>query len=288
MEKIIPEITVIVPCYKQAEYLDECLESVVSQTFDNWECLIIDDGSPDNTEYIANVWCQKDTRIKYYKKINEGVSIARNYGIALSKGKYILPLDADDKIGKQYMELALPYLHGNENIKIVYCNAEYFGTIQGPVELHIYSFKEMLINNMIFNCAFFRKIDWEKNGGYDVNMTEGLEDWEFWINMLSNGGEVQKINSVQFYYRQKGESRNTNSIFYTKKLTDYICAKHFKVYNMIYGNHIENYHKSLEFRKINYELNMIKKSKDYRLGKILLTPLRAIKHWLITLIQHRN
>lgn len=88
-----PEVSVIVPCYKQAIFLDECISSVIGQTFRNWECIIVDDGSPDNTEEIAKEWCNKDPRIKYCKKSNEGVSIARNYGIGLAVGKYILPLD---------------------------------------------------------------------------------------------------------------------------------------------------------------------------------------------------
>jgi glycosyltransferase involved in cell wall biosynthesis len=255
-----PEISVIVPCYKQAEYLNECITSVIEQTFLNWECIIINDDSPDNTETISKIWCEKDTRIKYYKKINEGVSIARNYGIALAKGKYILPLDADDKIGKQYMELALPYFKTNKNVKIVYCKAERFGEATGLWELPEYSFETILVRNIIFNCAFFYKSEWERVGGYDKNMVEGWEDWEFWINMLSNGGEVVRINSVLFYYRIKEKSRQTETKPYSVKLHNYICKKHISLYNTIIGNPIYLYK----------NINDIKMTKEYRLGKILL------------------
>jgi len=251
-----PEVSVIVPCYKQADFLDECITSVVDQTFQNWECIIVDDGSPDNTEEISKEWCKKDSRIKYYKKDNEGLCKTRNYGINLAVGKYILPLDADDKIGKQYMELALPYFENDNNVKIVYCRAKLFGCMKGEWRLQKYSFEKLLAENIIFCSAFFPKTEWEKIGGYDINMKEGLEDWEFWINMLKNGGEVIKIDSVNFYYRKKQSSRHTNAIPQFKKLHDYICEKHVSVYNEIIGNHIA--------------LNNIKRTKEYRLGKIIL------------------
>jgi glycosyltransferase involved in cell wall biosynthesis len=252
----IPEVSVIVPCYKQAEFLNECISSVIEQTFQNWECIIVDDGSPDNTEEVSKEWCKKDSRIKYYKKINEGVSKARNYGISLAVGKYILPLDADDKIGKQYMELALQYFQKDNNVKVVYCRAEFFGCMKGEWRLPEYSFKKLLTTNMIFCSAFFPKTEWERIGGYDINMVDGFEDWEFWINMLSNDGEVAKINSVLFYYRRKQNSRDVNAKQYKDKIFDYICEKHVTVYNEIVGNHIL--------------LNVYKESKEYKLGKIIL------------------
>jgi glycosyltransferase involved in cell wall biosynthesis len=252
----IPEISVVVPCYKQAEFLDECIISVIKQTFQNWECIIIDDGSPDNTEEVSKEWCKKDSRIKYYKKINEGLSKARNYGIGLAAGKYILPLDADDKIGKQYMELALPLFEENDNVKIVYCRAELFGSMRGEWRLLKYSFKKLLTINMIFCSAFFPKIEWERIGGYDINMKEGLEDWEFWINMLSNGGEVKKIDSVQFFYRKKQVSMSSNTKLKFENISNYICEKHMSVYNKLIGNSIT--------------LSSFKESWEYKLGKILL------------------
>jgi len=258
-----PEISVIVPCYKQAEFLDECIDSVIDQTFQNWECIIVDDGSPDNTEEISKAWCKKDSRIKYYKKINEGLSKARNYGINLAVGTYILPLDADDKIGKQYMELALPYFENDNNVKIVYCRAELFGIMQGEWKLPEYSFKKLITKNIIFCSAFFYKTEWERIGGYDINMIKGLEDWEFWINMLKNGGEVVKIDTVQFYYRKKQTSMTSDTMLNIKELTDYVCEKHISVYNKIIGNHVI--------------LSLVKESIDYKIGKIILCLPRKIK-----------
>ena len=79
----MPKISVIVPCYNQAQYLDECLNSVLEQTYKDWECIIVNDGSPDNTEEVAKEWVKKDSRFKYFYKNNGGVNSARNSGLKL-------------------------------------------------------------------------------------------------------------------------------------------------------------------------------------------------------------
>ena len=89
----IPLVTVIVPCYNQGEYLNDALLSILNQTYSKWECIIINDGSRDNTSEIANFWCKQDHRFKYLKKDNGGLSSARNAGLKISIGKYIQFLD---------------------------------------------------------------------------------------------------------------------------------------------------------------------------------------------------
>ena len=93
-------ISVIVPCYQQGEYLSETLNSVLNQTYPYWECIIVNDGSTDNTKEVAALFCQKDNRFHYIEKENQGPSIARNTGINASQGEFILPLDADDIIAQ--------------------------------------------------------------------------------------------------------------------------------------------------------------------------------------------
>ena len=93
------KVSVIVPCYNQAQYLDEALQSILNQSFTDWECIVVNDGSKDNTEFISNEWIKKDSRFKYVYQDNGGLSNARNVGIKKAEGEFILPLDADDKIG---------------------------------------------------------------------------------------------------------------------------------------------------------------------------------------------
>ena len=99
------EISIIVPVYNTEKYITRCINSILEQTFENWELLLIDDGSRDSSGKICDIFQKKDSRIKVIHKKNEGVSIARNLGITLSKGNYITFVDSDDWIDKDYLEL---------------------------------------------------------------------------------------------------------------------------------------------------------------------------------------
>lgn len=220
-------VSIIIPCYNQAQYLSEALESVLNQNYLNWECIIVNDESPDNTDEIAKEWLIKDQRFKYIEKINGGLSSARNAGISNAKGEFILPLDADDKIGSQYLQLAINEFEKDNQLKIVYCKAEKFGEEKGLWDLSDFSIFNLVKRNMIFCTAFFRKAEWEKVGGYDVNLIYGLEDWEFWIAILKNGGKVKRLEEVCFFYRVK---RVSMAVAITPEevdfSNDYIRKKH--------------------------------------------------------------
>ncbi|AUC22787.1 glycosyl transferase family 2, partial [Polaribacter sejongensis] len=203
-------ISIIVPCYNQAQYLDECLQSVLDQTYANWECIIVDDGSQDNTKEVANKWGALDTRFKYIYKLNGGLSSARNSGVSAAKGEFILPLDADDYISVDYLTLAMNQFNLNSNLKLVYSLAQKFGEINSLWELESFSLKKLAETNIVFCSGVYRKKDWINVGGYDVNMIYGLEDWEFWIALLKKGGEVYRINKICFFYRIKTVSMITS------------------------------------------------------------------------------
>ena len=89
-------VSIIVPIYKVEEYLDECVESIINQTYSNIEIILVDDGSPDRCPQLCDEWAKKDNRIKVIHKENGGVSSARNAGITLSKGEWIWFVDSDD------------------------------------------------------------------------------------------------------------------------------------------------------------------------------------------------
>ena len=124
-----PTLSIIVPCYKQAEYLPETLDSVLKQTFKEWECIIVNDGSPDNASQVAQKYVDLDSRFRLIETENRGVSAARNTGIRASSGKYILPLDGDDLILPEYARLAIEWFELHPETKLVYCEAKKFGEI---------------------------------------------------------------------------------------------------------------------------------------------------------------
>jgi glycosyltransferase involved in cell wall biosynthesis len=200
------KISIIVPCYNQAQYLDECLQSVLDQIYQNWECIIVNDGSPDNTEEIAIKWTEKDSRFKYLKKENGGLSSARNKGIENAKGKYILPLDSDDKISTTYLSEAINIFDQEPNTVLVYCNAWLFGGEDGLWDLPEYNYFNLLFSNHIFCSGIFKKEDWIKVDGYDENIKAGHEDWDFWLRILNKDSIVVKLPITGFYYRKKQES----------------------------------------------------------------------------------
>ena len=224
-------ISIIVPCYNQAEFLDECLQSVLEQTYQNWECIIVNDGSPDNTEEVAKKWLDKDVRFKYLDKENGGLSSARNAGIEKAKNDWILPLDADDKIAEKYLELAVDEFE--KGFTIIYCEANFFGSNSGKWNIQPYSYQRILTGNMIFCSAFFKKSDWKKVNGYDENLKSGREDWEFWLSILSENKTVKKLDYEGFFYRRKEDSmdvqinkertilNNTENTIYQKHVSIY-------------------------------------------------------------------
>lgn len=231
-------ISIIVPCYNQVEYLDECLQSVLDQTYQNWECIIVNDGSPDNTEEVAQKWIERDKRFSLLNLENGGVSRARNKGIEAANGEWILPLDGDDKIAKDYLKFASIYLR-EEKEYIVYCDGSYFGEKSGPINIPPYDERLMLRKNLIFCSGFFQKKTWFKIGGYDTHMKYGLEDWEFWINLLKNTKQKpRKIDYPGFYYRIKSVSRNSSMTEGKDSIMiNYIIEKHKDHYEKMFGNY---------------------------------------------------
>ena len=232
-----PKVSIIVPCYNQAQYLSEALQSVLDQTYENWECIIVNDGSPDNTIEVAQEWVKKDSRFIYLYKENGGLSSARNAGIAIAEGEFILPLDADDRIGKDYTLLAMKTFQEDSDLKLVYCKAEKFGEESGSWNLPVFSLFELARQNMIFCSALYRKEDWSRVDGYDENMIFGLEDWEFWIAILKNGGEVKCLDEVEFYYRiSENSMARTVNIKHKEFSEKYVSKKHLDFLISNYDN----------------------------------------------------
>lgn len=241
-------ISVIVPCYNQAKYLDECLQSVFNQTYQNWECFVVNDGSSDHTEEVALEWTQKDSRFIYLKKENGGVASARNLGIEKAKGEWILPLDGDDKISPTYLSKGVEKI--NEGMEIVYSNAKYFGELNEDWVLEEYDFRKLLINNLIFCPAIFKK----SSIRFDENMIYGLEDWEFWINHITTNHvtKIYKLNSFDLFYRIKKGSRNeivNNNVTKLVKMKNYVYNKHLDLYIKYYGDYFTICRENERFKK---------------------------------------
>ena len=268
-----PDISIIVPCYNQAPYLEEALESILTQTYKNWECLIVNDSSPDNTEEIAKKWTAKDSRFQYLIKPNSGVSDTRNFGIKRALGKYILPLDADDKIDAYYLQEAIAAFEKNPDIKLIYCNRILFGLKNDNRVCPPFVFENMLTENQIHHAGIFKKEDFLKTNGYNTNMVEGLEDWDFWLELIKPNDTVVKLDGFHYYYRIKKISRSTLiDREKNEKLLIQIFKNHIPLF-LEYMNPIRDHIEADYYKK---EVESYKTCAEYKVGSIILFPFRLI------------
>lgn len=273
-------VSIIVPCYNQAHFLNESLSSVLKQSYPNWECIIINDGSTDNTEQAALSWTKKDTRFKYVKQENKGLSSARNSGIKTSLGDYILPLDADDIIREDFLDKTVPELIENDDLAIVSCNSKFF---EGDITNIINELKPkgntyhyLLYVNQLVATSLYRKKCWEQVGGYDEQMKTGFEDWEFWIAITKQGWEYKVVEDFLFYYRKAKKSMLVDTInnhFESNK--EYIFKKH----NDLYIDDFDNcmtvlFHQLKTYRASETKM---KKSLEYKVGKLITKPFKLLK-----------
>lgn len=167
--------------------------------------MVVNDGSTDaETNAILSEFSARKTTV--LRTENQGLAEARNHAIRVSGGQYILPLDADDRIGKTYLEKAVQVLDENAEVGIVYCKAEFFGARSGAWKLEPYRFPDILLHNVIFASAMFRRIDWETTGGYRTEFTF-WEDYDLWLSIIELEREVVQIPEVLFYYRKHASSK---------------------------------------------------------------------------------
>jgi glycosyltransferase involved in cell wall biosynthesis len=280
-------VSIIVPCFKQAHFLNETLQSVIDQTYIDWECIIVNDGSPDNTEKIAKEWCALDSRISYLYKDNGGLPSARNAGIKISKGEFILPLDSDDILHKDYLIKIVPELVMDTKLGIVSCYREFFEKDKSNI---IYKYKasgskyqDIMFENKLMPSSLYRRKCWEEVGGYDESMTKGFEDWEFWLNITKRGWEFKFVESFLFYYRKAKKSMLVDTLNnHAESNMEYMFKKHKELYIDYFDNTAEvlfYYIKTHRIGKME-----IKNSLEYKIGKVITKPFKIISKLLKSLL----
>lgn len=218
------KVSIIVPIYNVEKYLERCIKSILSQTYTNIEVLLVNDGSKDQSEAICTKYESIDSRINYYKKVNGGLSSARNYGIERATGNYYLFIDSDDYIDKTMVETLIKAAR-QYNADIVECN--YYEVINGKVHIFkhsknkVYSSKEA-ISSLIYNDGI-TPTAWNKLYSNRVFSTlrysEGIyhEDEEIIIKLLSKANKIVEIGQPLYFYIKRDGSI-INSKFNIKHL----------------------------------------------------------------------
>gem|GEM_PF-509095 len=261
-----PKITVIIPCYNYGKYLPDSVGSICKQTYRDFEIIIVNDGSSDNTIEVAEklVASYPQVPIIQHNQANSGQpAISRNRGIALSSGEYIMALDGDDMVDPRYLEAAVTILDNMPGIALVYPDQTHIWPDQVKIiqssEWDIVKFRE---GNLLPHCAVFRRFLWEEIGGFQTNVI-GYEDWDFWIGIAEKGYHGKRIPYPFFYYR-----RHPGSVFATtgerdKRLRAQTALNHPLLFGKSKVEDAKKYFASLPPETAPEHIKNINKTMDY-------------------------
>ena len=210
MNNFKPKISVIIPVYNTEKYLSETLNSVMGQSITDIEIVCVDDGSTDNSLQILEQYQKNDSRIKIIKQSNQGVVTARNTGISQSKGDLIYLLDSDDLIDKHLLEKSYRAIIEKRG-DIITTRVYLFGEANREMILPTPNKLNMSLDNCLPNAALFSRTLFEKSGGFDTAFDKGLEDYDFWLNMIyRQKAHIYRIPEILFFYRIKPADESIN------------------------------------------------------------------------------
>lgn len=280
-----PLISIITPVYNPGNFISETLESIYNQTYQKWECLVIDDGSTDNSMQIARDWAKKDSRFKIFEKGHTGVAATRNLGLENAEGELIMFLDADDIVLLERLETAVYDFERDYFLDVSfsdYCyveNEEYKRhryTIDDSIlngksilsewdfnvtfPMHCVVFKKSLIDNFLFNTDLQAKVD-----------------WDLWVHLFMKNPKVKNNSKIQNYYRihnnvitRNPKRMRKNEIkvhkYFLKEFPDYQDVIIDRLFRKI-EKHEE---KEVEYNK---KIQDIFSTTSYRLGNFILRPI---------------
>jgi len=202
-------ISVIIPCYNHAEFIEEAIKSVVAQTWPHWEIVIVDDGSKEPLEPTVEPWLKAyPGKIRLIRQENKGLAEARNTGIREARGEYIALLDADDKFMPTHLEKSLNALLQKKEIGYTYTDFRNFGTSgDSVVTMPEYDFNLLLrqcfhVSSLLFPKRIWEEAVAERGFGYDPKMRWGWEDWEWALWMGKRGHCGTRVPEPTYLYRQ--------------------------------------------------------------------------------------
>tara|TARA_B100001250_G_scaffold394801_1_gene399099 strand:- start:342 stop:1190 length:849 start_codon:yes stop_codon:yes gene_type:complete len=223
-------ISVVIPCYNSGSTIRKTIDSIKRQSWRNIEIIVIDDGSDDSS--TIEVLKELDD-ITIYRQTNKGLPAARNLGFLKAKGKYILPLDADDWLEHNAIEELLKSLLNNANSSYSFTYWQLHGEAKGILKKD-YNFFEQLFLNQLPYCILIPKDIWDSVGQYDESMKEGYEDWEFNIRLGSQGhfGVLVPLPLFNYQISSKGMLISKSSRIHGQLWSE-IQMKHLRLYRPI-------------------------------------------------------
>ncbi len=260
------KISIVVPCFNHGQMLLDTLASIERVRVDSLaEVIVVNDGSTD--PLTCRVFQELDSS-KYViiHQENRGLGPARNAGIALAKGEFILPVDSDNLIRRAYLDQGAAVLVANADVGIVYGDREFFGERRGTDRVAEFDWASIVRGNYIDACALYRRAVWESVNGYDEKMPRmGYEDWDFWLRAALRGWKFLHLNEVAFDYQVRTGSMLSETSLHQPELREYIFGKT--------GNELLR-----ALRNQVAQLDQLSaKYWEYRVGSTIVAPLRSIK-----------
>jgi glycosyltransferase involved in cell wall biosynthesis len=224
------DVSLIIPCFDHGQFLIEAIASLERVAPKNCELIVVNDGSrePRTLEILKLL---RAVGYFVFDQVNQGLSAARNSGIELARGRYILPLDADNRVRAGFIEDGIRVLDSSPETGIVYGYRQFFGMKTGVDQVAEFDLEEMLTFNYIDAGAIFRKQVWADCGGYDQKVSP-LEDWDLWISAAEKGWRFHRLPQVTFEYRVKPESLLSlvDNEEFLDHLLEYMMTKHYELY----------------------------------------------------------
>ncbi|MBW4474337.1 MAG: glycosyltransferase [Stenomitos rutilans HA7619-LM2] len=264
-------LSIIVACFNDGQFIKEALASAEACPDPIYEILIVNDGSTDpSTCQILNEL--KNNGYRVIDQPNQGVAIARNNGIKLARGEYILPLDSDNLLRPAYISKGVEILDRFPDVAVVYGDVERFGEgidasqkllnfnldyssisfdngFRGVQRVPDFNLAWLVRHNYIDACAVFRKSAWEECGGYDANTPFGCySDWDLWLSIAKKGYRFYHVPEILFDYRIRAISLSTaaRSEEKSKVVRRYFASKHMALLPKEYRYYFKPYQYLLE------------------------------------------
>jgi glycosyltransferase involved in cell wall biosynthesis len=198
-------ISVLVPCFNHGQFIRETVDSVLAQTLQDFEIIVVDDGSTDPHTRQALEELPRE-RVTVLTTENRGLPAARNHAARNAHGEFCCALDADDKLAPEWFARAVRVLEERPDVAFVSHWLETFGDERWTWTPERCDLPSLLARNAVNGAALVRRTAYDAVGGYDESMREGCEDWDFWLRLVERGFQGAIIPEVLFYYRRRSDS----------------------------------------------------------------------------------
>jgi glycosyltransferase involved in cell wall biosynthesis len=207
------------PAYNVAAFLGAAIESVCSQTFTDFEILVIDDGATDDTPAVASAWAARDSRVRVFRQENGGISSARNHALRLARGEFIAILDSDDMWAPTFLEWQMGILERRPDVDIVTGNAFFMGSaLDGhparpwPDHRPQPDLKTIITDEQaVFIMSVFRRRVYDTIGGFDDSMRSN-EDYDYWLRAATAGFRFVRNDRPLGHYRRRDDSLSASEV----------------------------------------------------------------------------